>query len=156
MLIRRYRSEDNEVVKELHFAGLDQLGANASLQEHSPYNADLDNIESVYLENGGEFLVGIQDDEIVAIGAFRKLSPVRAEIKRIRVRRDCQGRGYGKIILERLLEMAVASGYREACLDTTVQNVAAQRLFEKYGFTETHRGILDGLVIIYYEKSLSV
>jgi phage head maturation protease len=38
-------------------------------------------IEQVYLNNQGEFLVGIYEDKIIAIGAFRKVDEERAEIK---------------------------------------------------------------------------
>lgn len=155
MLIRRYQPQDNATVKALHFAWLEQIGTGIVLQEPSPYDADLDNIESVYLDDGGEFIVGILENEIVAMGAYRRVSPARAEIKRIRVRLDCQGRGYGESILKRLLSMAKEAGYREAYLDTTADNIPAQQLFRKYGFIETHQGKLNSLDIIYYKKKLA-
>jgi ribosomal protein S18 acetylase RimI-like enzyme len=154
MLIRRYQPQDNETVKALHFAGLEQLGTDIVLEEPSPYDADLDNIESVYLDNGSEFIVGVLDNEIVAMGAYRRLSPIRAEIKRIRVRLDCQSHGYGESILKKLLLLAGKAGYSEICLDTTAENTPAQQLFTKHGFTETHRGKLDRFDIIYYEKKV--
>jgi ribosomal protein S18 acetylase RimI-like enzyme len=154
MLIRRYQPQDKETVRALHFAWLEQLGAKVVLIEPPPYDTDLDNIESIYLDNGGEFIVGVLDNEIVAMGAYRRLSPLRAEIKRIRVRLDCRGRGYGESILKNLLLLAGKAGYSEICLDTTADNNPAQQLFAKHGFIENHRGKLDSLDIIYYEKKL--
>ena len=152
--IRRYEPQDNETVKALHFAGLDQFGMDASLREHSPYDVDLDNIESVYFKNG-DFLVGLQGNEIIAMGAIRKLSATRTEIKRIRVRQDYQRRGYGQMILEKLMGIAMEQGYKEICLDALAENTPARHLFEKYGFTETHRGKLGHFNVIYYIKRLN-
>jgi ribosomal protein S18 acetylase RimI-like enzyme len=150
MLIRRYRPQDNEAVKALHYAGLAQFGAMAD-----PYHdRDLDDIEGTYL-NGGEFLVGFLDEKLVVMGALKKLSEGRAEIKRIRVRRDYQRRGYGEMILSRLIEIASSKGYQELCLDSVVDNIPAIRLFEKCGFTETRRGKVGGFDLVFYGKEIS-
>jgi ribosomal protein S18 acetylase RimI-like enzyme len=153
--IRRYQPEDKETVKAIHYAGLAQFGADINLQEHAPYNADLDNIEAVYLEAGGDFLVGIRDGEIVAMGAIRRITATCVEIKRIRVRQDCQRRGYGQAILSRLMELAEERGYTEIRLDTVANNTPAQLLFEKFGFVESHRGKLGRFEIIFYGKKIT-
>jgi len=150
MQIRRYRAEDNEAVKVLHYAGLAQFGAS----KDPYYDSDLDDIEGIYINNHGDFLVGTEDGDIVAIGAIREKSATCGEIKRIRVRRDCQRRGYARTLLSRLIELAVELGYRELCLDATEDNTPAQRLFEKCGFTETHRGKVGGYDLIFYGKKL--
>lgn len=68
--IRRYRPEDNRAVTALHLAGLSQFGA-----VFDPYyDSDLDDIEGVYLNNHGEFLVGVCNEEVLAMGAIRRLS----------------------------------------------------------------------------------
>ena len=151
--IRRYESQDYETVKALHFAGFDQHDMAHDIQEHSPYDVDIDNIEDVYLK-GGDFLVGILDGEIIAMGAIRKLSKIRAEIKRIRVRKDHQRKGYGQIILKKLIEISGKKGFREICIDALVENTAARHMFEKLQFTETHRGELGPFNVIYYIKKL--
>jgi ribosomal protein S18 acetylase RimI-like enzyme len=148
--IRRYQPQDNEAVKALHYAGLQQFGATSD-----PYNdSDLDDIEDVYINNNGDFLVGTIDGQIVAMGALRKVSAKRAEIKRIRVRRDCQRRGYAQAILKKLIELAESLGYTELHLDTVASNNPAQRLFEKFGFVETHRGKLGRFDLLFYSKKL--
>lgn len=151
MLIRRYQEQDNEAVKALHYAGLRQFGAEAD-----PYHdKDLDDIQGTYIENGGEFLVGLLDAEIVVMGALKKLSESRAEIKRIRVSRENQRRGYGQTILLRLIEIGKQSGYRELCLDSVVGNTPAISLFEKCGFTETHRKKIGDFDLVFYGKELN-
>jgi len=152
LLIRRYQAQDNRVVKELHYAGLAQFGATADPY----YDTDLDNIEDIYINNNGDFLVGIQGNEIVAIGAIRKVTDKRGEIKRIRVRQNCQRQGYGQTILLKLMELAAETGYTELCLDTLANNTTARRLFEKFGFKETHHGKVGTYDLIFYKKKLSL
>ena len=151
MQIRRYKPEDNKAVKALHFAGLAQFGAS----EDPYHDSDLDDIEGVYLNNDGEFLVGTLNDEIIAIGALKKVTATRGEIKRIRVDRKVQRHGYGQAILKKLMETATECGYLELCLDTVIDNIPAQRLFEKYGFCETHRGRVGVYDLVFYGKKLN-
>ncbi len=149
--IRRYQAQDKEAVKALHYAGLAQFGTT----EDPYYDSDLDDIEGIYINNNGEFLVGTDSDEIVAMGALKRVSATRGEIKRIRVQRNCQRRGYGKTILLRLIELAGELGYTELCLDATVDNTPARRLFEKCGFTETRRGKVGAYNLVFYGKKLN-
>jgi ribosomal protein S18 acetylase RimI-like enzyme len=155
MFIRRYQAPDNEAVKELHYAGVLQMDPDASLQDIPFMDSDLDDIAGIYLNNRGDFIVGMESKEIVAMGAIRKVSAKRGEIKRIRVRQDCQRQGYGQTILLKLMEIAAKLGYTELCLDTLTSNVPAQKLFEKCGFVESHRGKRGPYDLIFYGKKLS-
>ena len=154
--IRRYRPEDNKVVKELHFAGIEQMRGDplvAKISRPASHDADLDDIERVYFE-GGDFIVGLEGDEIVAMGAFKKRSPECAELKRLRTRPDKQRKGYGEQISKKLIELAKKMGYTEAFLDTLTTNYRSQALAEKLGFKETGRGMRGPYHLIYYEKKL--
>jgi hypothetical protein len=79
--IRRYQPGDNGAVRELHVLALQPTGA---IWDDGPWDQDLENIEGVYLANRGEFLVGTQEDRLVAMGALRCIDDTRAEIKRMR------------------------------------------------------------------------
>ena len=65
------------------------------------WDNDLGNIEEVYLKNG-DFIVGELNNKIVAMGAFKKISDNKAEIKRIRMHPDYQRKGFGQTILDEL------------------------------------------------------
>ena len=149
--IRRYEPQDNAIVKELHVAGLKQVGAGPN---DPVWDSDLDDIENVYIKNRGDFLVGLLDNEIVAIGAIKKYSETCGEIKRIRIRRDCQRKGYGETILLKLIELARKLGYQELVLDTMASNLPAQQLFKKTGFHEIRRGAIGPFNVIYYGNKL--
>ena len=149
--IRRYQDADNPAVWELHHLALEATGA----YYPGKWNDDLHDIQNHYLQNGGEFLVGTLDGKIVCMGAFRRKSDTLAEIKRMRVLPEYQRRGFGQIILNQLEEKAFQLGYTELCLDTTTKQIAAQKIYEKNGFTEVRRGMMPPFEVIYYHKSLN-
>jgi ribosomal protein S18 acetylase RimI-like enzyme len=151
LTIRQYKPEDQKTVRALHNAALFAVGAHAG---NGPWDDDLHAIEQIYLENGGEFLVGTLDRSIVAMGALRRTSPERAEIKRMRVDPVWQRRGFGEQVLAALEQRAGELGYRTLHLDTTMQNHAAQQLYRKHGWTEVGRGDWRDWQLIYYEKLL--
>jgi GNAT superfamily N-acetyltransferase len=152
--LRRYEPGDFEQVNALHVRALVEVGAYLG---EGPWDDDLRRIEEVYLRDSGEFLVGydpLDHTRLVAMGALRKTTATRAEIKRMRVHADYRGRGYGWQILVALEERALALGYATLHLDTSTVQVAARRLYEGAGYHEVRRGTIRGLEIIYYEKHL--
>ena len=149
--LRQYTPEDQAVVEYLHVHAIQQAGAYLG---RGPWDDDVYAIEETYLNNHGEFLVGEWDGVFVAMGALRRTSPERAEIKRMRVLPNYQGRGIGQIILSELEARARVLGYHTLHLDTSVVQFAAQRLYEKNGYREVGRDIYGGLEVILYEKTL--
>jgi GNAT superfamily N-acetyltransferase len=149
--IRRYEPGDKRAVRRLHDDALNEVGAHLG---SGSWDDDLDEIESVYLDQGGDFLVGVLEREIVAMGALMRISPERAELKRMRVRPGLQGRGYGQALLDALHRRASELGYSTLRLDTTVQQRAAQRLYLKNGYSEAGRGIVGPFDCIFYERKV--
>ena len=149
MHIRRYEPGDKRAVRRLHNEALNEVGAHLG---SGPWDDDLDDIEGVYLEPGGEFLVGELEGEVVAMGAIKRVSPDAAEVKRMRVRPGLQGRGYGQAMLDFLHRSAAGLGYTTLHLDTTVQQRAARRLYLKNGYREVGRGSVGPFDCIYYKR----
>lgn len=149
--LRRYTPADREVVEYLHVYAIQQTGAYLG---RGPWDDDVYAIEKAYLNNQGEFLIGEWDGVFVAMGAFRRISPECAEIKRMRVHPDYQGRGFGQLILTELEARARLMGYTTLHLDTSVVQIAAQKLYEKNGFHRVGKAIYQGLEVILYEKQL--
>ena len=149
MHIRRYEPGDKRALRRLHDDALNEVGAHLG---SGPWDDDLDAIEGVYLESGGEFLVGELEGEIVAMGAVRRISADAAEVKRMRVGPDLQGRGYGQAMLGALHRSAADLGYTTLHLDTTVQQRVARGLYLKNGYREVGRGSVGPFDCIYYER----
>ena len=160
LTLRRYTPADQEAVEHLHVFVLQRTGAYLG---RGPWDDDMYAIEEAYLNNGGEFLLGELDGRLVAMGALKRTGKTRAEIKRMRVHPEYQGRGYGQRILEELEARARALGYQTLHLDTSVLQVTAQKLYEKNGFREVGRATYQQqaggdtyqpLEVILYEKPL--
>ena len=149
MHIRRYEPGDKRAVRRLHDDALNEVGAHLGT---GPWDEDLNDIEGVYLGSGGEFLVGILEGDVAAMGAIKRDSPDVAEVRRMRVRPDLQGRGYGQAMLDALHCRAAGLGYSTLHLDTTVQQRVARRLYLKNGYREVGRGSIGPFDCIYYER----
>lgn len=158
--LRQYTPADQKIVEHLHVFTIQQMGAYLG---RGPWDDDIYAIEETYLKNGGEFLIGECDGQIVAMGALKRTSAERAEIKRMRIALEYQRQGYGQRILEALEERARALGYQILHLDTSLLQVPAQKLYEKNGFREVGRdiyqqevgnGLYQPIEVILYEKSL--
>jgi GNAT superfamily N-acetyltransferase len=147
--IRRYEPGDKHAIRRLHDDALNEVGAHLGT---GPWDDDLDDIEGVYLESGGEFLVGILEGEVVAMGAIKRISPDAAEVKRMRVKPGLQGRGYGQTLLDDLHDRATDLGYTTLHLDTTVQQRAARGLYLKNGYREVGRGSIGPFACVFYER----
>lgn len=149
--LRSFCDRDAEGVWQLHDAALEKAGAHGG---RGPWEDDLRDIRSAYLDPGGEFLVGIIDGTFVAMGGLLRHSPQEAEIKRMRVHPDFQRRGFGRRVLETLEERARALGCRVVRLDTTEQQTAARQLYRGAGYRETGRRRTARFVFIDFSKTL--
>ena len=149
--IRRYRHADHDEVWALHNLALNAVGAHVG---NGPWDDDLHHVGEVYLDARGEFLVGVLEGRIVAMGALRRTADERAEITRMRVHPDFQRRGFGRAVLRRLEDRAGELGYRHLHLDTTVGQTAARKLYLAFGYAEVARKQYAGFDVIQYEKRL--
>ncbi len=150
--LRRYTPADQQTVEHLHVLAIQQTGAYLG---RGPWDDDMYAIEETYLHKQGEFLIGEEDGLLVAMGALKRTNAERAEIKRMRVYAEYQGRGYGQIILDALEARARELGYRTLHLDTSILQIPAQRLYKKNGYKEVGRTKYQELEVILYEKHLT-
>ena len=88
------------------------------------------------------------------MGALKPAGTGRAEIKRMRVHPDCQRRGFGQAVLDRLQRRAAELGIRRLHLETTARQLAAQKLYLANGFVEAGRRQFAGFDVIRFEKRL--
>jgi ribosomal protein S18 acetylase RimI-like enzyme len=150
--LRRFEDADSDAVWELHNLGLEGTGAHLG---HGRWDDDLRAIPAAYLNDGGEFLVGVVNGRVVAMGALRHITASVAELKRMRVHPAVQRRGFGRALLSALENRARELGYSKLRLDTGVVLTAAQRLYQSAGYREVGRGQIGAVNVIYFEKRLS-
>jgi len=149
--LRSFREEDLEAVLSLQKRAMEPTGA---YKGPGPWEDDLKDIRGHYLGNRGEFLVGYDGATLACMGAFRRVAPDVAEVKRMRTEPALQGRGLGKLVLRRLEERAVEMGYARMILETGRVQVAARALYEGAGFVFVRDEVIDGVPCRWYEKEL--
>lgn len=149
--IRRYQDRDHDAVWVLHNLALNAVNAHGG---NGAWDDDLHHIPEVYLQAGGEFLVGELDGVIIAIGGLLRDDEASAKVRRMRVHPDYQRQGYGQAILDALLARARELGLGRLWLDTTRGQTPAQRFYEKNGFRQTGTGRYGPYELLYYERTL--
>ena len=151
MRLIRYRDDHREPMLALHRSALVGIPLGMSQQEDE---ADLMAIEQVYLLGGGEFLLGFINERLVAMGGFKRLSDTSAELRRMRIERELQGRGYGTQLLRELERLALQSGIRTLRLDAARRRPLTLEFYRKHGYQETGRGFYGEVETVQFSKTL--
>jgi GNAT superfamily N-acetyltransferase len=151
MRLIRYRDDHREPMLALHRSALVGIPLGMSQQEDE---ADLMAIEQVYLLGGGEFLLGFINERLVAMGGFKRLSDTSAELRRMRIERELQGRGYGTQLLRELERLALQSGIRALRLDAARRRPLTLEFYRKHGYQETGRGFYGEVETVQFSKTL--
>ena len=115
--------------------------------------ADLVAIEQVYLRDGGEFLIGFINERLVAMGGFKKLADTSAELRRMRIERELQGRGCGTQLLRELERLAFQSGILTLRLDTARRRPLTLEFYRKHGYQETGLGFYGEVETVQFSKT---
>lgn len=95
---------------------------------------DLDDINGYYLKNGGMFFIGIHDGNIIGTSAVYRKNENKCEIKRIYVKKEFRGMGYGKDLFSHALDYAQNKCQR-IILKTDRSLVKAINMYLKCGFS---------------------
>lgn len=80
------------------------------------------------------YFVGRCENRIVAYGGIWVILE-DSHVTTLAVDPDYRGRGFGEVLLLRLVDDAIARGAAWMTLEVRESNVVAQRLYRKYGFT---------------------
>ena len=88
------------------------------------------------------------------MGALRPVTATTADLKRLRVKRELQGKDIGEQAARFLIERAKERGFARLTADTTTRQTPAQQLLEKLNFVETGRQQFSRFELIYYERTL--
>ena len=99
-------------------------------------DSEMISFDEMYGGNTGAFVL-IQNAETVLGGVgIRKLSDEICEIKRMFIYNEYRGKGYGILLGKAAITVGKELGYTFMRLDTIKRLVAANRLYEKLGFSD--------------------
>lgn len=152
MKIRRYQKGDDRDIWELHNQVFNDVGEHT---ENGLQNDDLKDINASYSAPGGSFLVIESGHKIVGCGGIIPVSATCCEVRKMRIKKEYQGRGLGKKMLQTLEECAWEKGFTEVVLHTTTGQTAANHLYERGRYQVTSQEELGGFVINHYCKWLA-
>ena len=104
-------------------------------------DADLQSLEASYVEPGGVFEI-IDDGAGRVLGSWGLMVHARHPDERVRefelrkmyLRPEFRGQGWGKRMLERAIDFARKAGADAIVLETATRLVEARKLYEAYGF----------------------
>lgn len=91
-------------------------------------------LPGVYGPPHGEIILAFDPEGLAACGAFRELEPRVGEIKRVYIRADHRGPGFGPRLTRALLDRASELGFRRVRVDTLPTMVAAIQFYQEMGF----------------------
>ncbi len=158
MQLVHYSPEYQESILELHRSEVASLksivGPEIGIDQEEE-EADLRAIEQVYLQSGGEFLVGLLDGAVIAMGGFMPLSDTLAGLRRMRIRKDHQDKGYGGQLLKELESRAFQSGIHQLSFETAKARPLTLEFYRKYGYCETGSGFYGNIETVHFSKTLT-
>ena len=91
-------------------------------------------LPGAYRPPRGDVILAFADGSLVACGALRELEPQVAEIKRVYVRADHRGPGFGPRLTQALLDRARELGYARVRVDALPTMAAAIQSYPAMGF----------------------
>lgn len=139
IIIRYAINADCEHIKKLVFGVLREYDLTP---EPGGTDTDLDDIEKEYFGRGGLFeILEDKDGNLLGTVGLFPLDDETVELRKMYFDKKLRGRGFGKKMLERMIERSRELGFKKIYLETASVLKEAAALYEKYGFKPTTEGI---------------
>ena len=119
-------------------------------------HSDVAHACDVYMKNGYMWCLYDDADMIgtVAVRTVDKRKKI-AEMKRLYVLKNYQGKGYGRLLFEKALFYCEENTYVKIRVDTRKDRDASLHLIRKYGFQEIERYNDNPFAELFFERNLS-
>ena len=116
---------------------------------------DVIEVESAYLEVGGEFWVVEQNEQIVGTAAYQPIARGQnaVEIRKMYLLPQVRGRGLGLYLLKQLEKAIAIKDYQEIWLETATILKEAVKLYDRNGYQPTS-GVETARCDLVYVKQL--
>jgi GNAT superfamily N-acetyltransferase len=147
----RYDKRFEDALIALHRTAL--VGIVHGYAQHEE-ERDLREIDTVYLRGGGEFLIGLDGGRLVAMGGFKIFGGGVAEVKRVRILPEVQGRGIGSALLARLEAIARERRIRKLVLDSAASRPKTLQFWLKHGYVRMGETMYGTQPTVCFEKLL--
>jgi len=120
------------------------------------FEQELQALPGKYSPPDGRLLLAYADGELVGCIALRKLGNHTCEMKRLFLRPSFRGQGYGRTMIEKLIEQAREIGYERMWLDSLPGKMdTAIALYRELGFKDIPAYYDNPLEsVVYLERTL--
>lgn len=152
-LIRAWEPSDRAVAFDLISSVLKEYGLT---QEPEGADRDVLEVETFYLNKGGEFWVIERDDQLIGTAAYYPISRGKnaVEIRKMYLLSEARGFGLGKFLLKELESAIAQKGFEQIWIETASVLKEAVQLYEKNGY-EPATGVETARCDRVYVKYLS-
>lgn len=130
MAIEKLERADEDVLRDIN-ALLGQISTRAK-------HCSLELLRQIVASAETELWVVREDTEIVGMATFALIyrpEGIAARIEDVVVRNDMRGKGYGKLLLQKLVERAKERDAKVIQLTSNSSRTAANALYQKLGFS---------------------
>jgi GNAT superfamily N-acetyltransferase len=109
------------------------------------------------ITQGVAFFVLRENSTAAGCGGIQLFDKEYGELKRMYVRPQFQGRGFGKLLVDHLAEYARSHGIGLLRLETGIHQIPAIRLYERMGFQRIppFGSYVDDPLSLFYEKCIA-
>jgi GNAT superfamily N-acetyltransferase len=109
------------------------------------------------IDQGVAFFVLRENSTAAGCGGIQLFDKEYGELKRMYVRPQFQGRGFGKLLVDHLVEYARSHGIVLLRLETGIHQIPAIRLYERMGFQRIppFGSYVDDPLSLFYEKRIA-
>ena len=98
------------------------------------FEKELEELPGEYSEPDGTLILAIEADAVAGCVALRKIDMEICEMKRLFIRRDFRGKGWGRVLADKIVDEAASKGYSLIRLDTLDTLKEANTLYKSMGF----------------------
>lgn len=125
-----------DVVKKLFIEYQKELGHDLCFQD---FTRELNSLPGKYQEPAGHILLIKDEKKDIFAGcvALKKHNENTCEMKRLFILPEFRNKGYGKILINKIINIAKSKNYQYMILDTLMELKPALYLYRKFGFNET-------------------
>jgi putative acetyltransferase len=132
---RSATNADCERVQDLVFGVLREYGL---APDPDGTDKDITDIETHFLNRGGAFeLLEDAEGNLLGTCGLYPLDAETIELRKMYFAKELRGKGFGKKLLERMIEKSRELGFRQIHLETHSALKEAIALYKKYGFEPT-------------------
>ena len=133
--IRTIQPSDNQALAVIIRNALAEFGANKPGTVY--YDATTDALYELFQKQGSIYFVASENNQLIGgAGIYPSpgLPPDTCELVKMYLAPAARGKGIGKMLIEKVLQFASDTGYRNVYIETMTELRKAMTVYEKFGF----------------------